>query len=81
MKYVTIAMLCAHAKKHRSSVLRALRAAGLTPQRLPGCKGLRLPEPEATDFLARQWPQAGPLFPSTSMPIPTGTDPSTPPVL
>ena len=61
MKYVTIAMLCEHAQKHRSSVLRALRTAGITPEKIPGCKGVRLPADQANAFLEKQWPQAGPL--------------------
>jgi hypothetical protein len=67
MKYVTIPMLCAHAHKHRSSVIRALKIAGVAMEKTPGAKGLRILERDANDFLARQWPQAGP-FPERALP-------------
>ncbi|HEY2343843.1 MAG TPA: hypothetical protein VGH90_12455 [Chthoniobacteraceae bacterium] len=63
MNYVSIPMLCAHARKHRSSVIRALKIAGVTVEKIPGSKGLRILERDANDFLARQWPEAGPLRP------------------
>jgi hypothetical protein len=61
MKYVTIPMLTRHARKNRSTVIRALRAANVSTEKIPGAKGLRIPEEEANAFLARQWPEAGPL--------------------
>ena len=60
-RWVTLAMICEHAKKHRSSVVRALKAAGVQTERIAGCKGVRLREREANRFLLRQWPEAGPL--------------------
>lgn len=61
MKFVTIAMLCEHTGRHRSTVFRALKAAGIRAQSVPGCKGLRLPERDANKFLLRQWPEVGAL--------------------
>lgn len=61
MKYITIAMLCAHTGRHRSTILRALQRAGLTAAHFPGCKGCRLPEATARTFLQRQWPDLPPL--------------------
>lgn len=58
---ISITMIARHAGKHRASVLRALAAAGIKPQKLPGARGLRLPEREVNKFLARQWPEVGPL--------------------
>ena len=66
MRTVTIAMLCAHAARSRSAVVRGLRAAGIRPRRVPGVKGMRLTEEEANHFLHRQWPAVGPLrFPTS----------------
>lgn len=61
MRYVTISMLCAHAKKHRVTVIRALRNAGVNLELIPGCRGHRIPEKEANKFLLRQWPEVGPF--------------------
>lgn len=61
MNYVTIAMLCAHAGKHRTSVLRALKSAGVEVAKKPGVRGIRLTEKEANRFLAMQWPEVGPM--------------------
>lgn len=60
-RYVTIAMLCKHAGKHRSSVIRALRFANVKQEKFPGARGVRITEKEANAFLAKYWPEAGPL--------------------
>lgn len=59
--WVTINMLMEHAQKSRSAVLRGLRLSGITPEKLPGVKGVRIKERDANRFLAKQWPAAGPL--------------------
>ena len=61
MKYASIALIAAHTKKHRATVLRALRQAGVTPESHPGVKGKRLPLNEANKFLLRQWPGIAPI--------------------
>lgn len=50
-------MICDKTKKHRSSVLRALKAAGVQPERIPGVKGGRIPEKEAVKVVAKHWPE------------------------
>ena len=60
-RFVTVAMLCAHAGKHRATILRALRAAGISAERAKGLRGLRLTERDARRFLSRQWPEIPPL--------------------
>lgn len=66
MRYATIRMICAHAQKDRSTVIRALKAAQIKPEKFPGCHGLRIKERDVNTFLARQcWTkngeQVGPL--------------------
>lgn len=66
MKYVTIGMIAAHAKKHRNTVVRALKMAGVKIERMPGVKGGRIAERDANKFLLRQWPGVGP-FPISNL--------------
>jgi hypothetical protein len=73
MRYVTIAMIAAHAKKDRSSVLRALKLAKITPEKITGALGYRIKERDANTFLARQWPSAGPM-PLPAPPVPLRYD-------
>ena len=61
MKYVTIAMIARHAKKHKLTVWKALRKAGVNMETPPGAKGFRITEKDANRFLAKQWPEVGPL--------------------
>lgn len=60
-RYVTVKMIGDHAKKHRSSVIRAMKAAGVKVEKFPGCKGDRVPEREANRMLNLHWPEVGPL--------------------
>jgi hypothetical protein len=65
MKYVTVAMIAEHADKCPASVPAALKAAGVKPEKLPGVKGVRIPERDANKFLLRHWPDVG-AMPATS---------------
>ena len=61
-RWVTITMLCQHAGgKDRSGVLRALKRAGVKVEKIPGCRGYRIAERDANRFVARQWPELGPM--------------------
>jgi len=60
-RYVTVAMLCQHAGRSRSAVVRALKRSGVTVEHMPGVKGGRILERDANRFLALQWPDAGSL--------------------
>lgn len=60
-RFVTIAMLAAHAKKHRCSIIRGLRLAGIKLEKTLGVKGGRLPVKDANRFLAKQWPDVAPM--------------------
>lgn len=61
MKYVTIAMICAHTKKSNAAVNRALHMAGVEIHRFQGVKGIRIKATDANVFLRKQWPDVGPL--------------------
>lgn len=61
MKYASPTMIARHAKKNRVTVYRALKAAGVTAERMPGVRGKRIPIAAANKFLERQWPECGPL--------------------
>lgn len=57
MSYVSPSMIAAHAEKHLITVLRALSAAGITPEKLRGVRGGRIKLAKANAFLAKQWPE------------------------
>ncbi len=61
-------MITRHARKNRSTVIRALRAANVATEKVPGAKGLRIREEEANEFLARQWPAVGPISSAAQVP-------------
>jgi hypothetical protein len=61
MNYVTVAMIAKHAKKAKSSVVRALKNAGTKTETFPGVHGLRIDERDANMLLKRQWPECGPM--------------------
>lgn len=54
-------MLCAHAKKHRGTMLRALRRSGISPEPIPGLRGHRIPQAVVDDFLQQRWPELPPF--------------------
>lgn len=61
MKYVTIQMLVKHTGKHRNTIERALRLAGVAMEKTPGIRGIRVKLADANKFLLRQWPEVGPM--------------------
>lgn len=62
MRYVTIKMLCKHAKKSPKGMIQALKRGGVVLKKEPGdARGYRLSGREANKFLERQWPSVGPL--------------------
>jgi hypothetical protein len=61
MKYVTISMLAVHARRHHTTIRRALTASGITVERHRGINGLRILKRDADKFLALHWPEIGPL--------------------
>lgn len=61
MKYASPAMIARHARKHRVTVIRALKAAKVPTEKAPGVRGLRIPIAAANKFLERQWPEVPPL--------------------
>jgi hypothetical protein len=52
-------MLAKHAGKDPKTVKRALRAANVTLEIIPGVRGYRITERDANRFLFKQWPEAG----------------------
>ena len=56
MSYVTISQIAERAEKDRATVVRALKAAKVDGQNIPGVKGVRISIAVANRFLARQWP-------------------------
>lgn len=60
-RYVSVAMLAAHAKRDRKSVTRALKLAGIRVDMSPGVRGFRIEHKDANRFLAKQWPEVPPI--------------------
>lgn len=60
-RFTTINLIAAHVKKHPVTVLRGLKAKGVTLTREPSEKGFRINESDANRFIARQFPGCGPL--------------------
>lgn len=56
---VTVRMIAEHAGRHPTTITRALKAAGIEPERIPGAKGLRLPLRKANRFLSLYYPESG----------------------
>jgi hypothetical protein len=63
MKFVTIKMISEHVGRTKQAVGKALRMAGVKPEKMAGVKGLRLPLKQANDFIARQWPESPSIKP------------------
>ena len=58
MSCVTIKMIAAHTGKNISTIRRAMSAAGVQAERVPGAKGLRLEVRKANTFLSSYYPEA-----------------------
>ena len=61
MSYVSIAMLAQHARKTPQAVRDAMKAAEFKTEKFKGVRGFRVKTAEANKFLARHWPQVGPM--------------------
>lgn len=42
-------------------MLIAMKKAGVATEKIPGVRGVRIVERDADKFLARQWPEVGPM--------------------
>lgn len=63
MKFVTIRMIAEHVGRTKQAVGKAIRMAGVQPEKAPGVKGLRLTLKQANDFIGRQWPESPSIKP------------------
>lgn len=60
-EFVSVKMLAEHAKRRVNAIYRAMKAAGVKAEKFPGVQGLRIPKQVANKFLAKHWPEVGPM--------------------
>lgn len=69
MRYVTVQMIAARAKRHPDSVMRLLKASQTKLEKFPGVRGYRIAEKDANRLIAGAWPNVPPLGAVLSAPL------------